>query len=188
LNFKNPFEGKCYSVIREALSSPDCALLDHNFVLSANQASSNPIVSFTGAPKKEIDVIAVDLSGNMSLLVSVKDYANAKVSPADVQEWGNVVYTMNEHTCSQDYLGIIVSSSGFSEGCAAWAMQNNVGLIPPFKGKQLSYDRTTILLMLRRVISVTVKLLSLPQQDLTNNRNFYWTVYKCVADFPEPAA
>jgi hypothetical protein len=182
MKFKNDFERCCFDAVREILV--DGVELLHNQVLVAGFAPGKGVISFTGPPKKEIDVLVVKLSGALTLLISVKDY-QAPAAPLSVQEWASVVRTMNEHASAHTYLGIVVCSGGFTEGCPAWAIDHNIGLIPPHKGKPLTWRSETVIRMLKRTIISVRSLAASSLHRLEENRNFYWEVYKCLGDFSE---
>jgi hypothetical protein len=77
-----------------------------------------------------------------------------------------------------------VASRGFSQGRAAWAIDHNFGLVPPFQGKPIRYRGDTVVAMLERAILTTERLLT-SSRNLLENSNFYWSIYKSLADFPE---
>jgi hypothetical protein len=180
--FKNDFERDCFEAARAALRGTASELL-HNRVLIADYIPGTGVISFTGSPKKEIDVLVAKLTDNTSLLISAKDYKIA-APPAVVQEWAAVVRTMSSHSTGTSYLGLVVAAHGFSEGCAAWAIDYNLGLVPPFKGKPIAYRPDTVFAMLQRATLTASSLLRSGHQ-LLENRNFYWSIYKSLADFPE---
>ncbi len=64
--------------------------------------------TFVGPPKKEIDVITANI-GNITLLISCKDFGSSKAEPAHVQEWIAVANTMNAYSAGTKYLGMVVS-------------------------------------------------------------------------------
>jgi len=134
---------------------------------------------------RSVDIIVARLSETLTLLISVKDYASP-AAPLAVQEWAAVTKTMNEHSGSQSYLGLVVCSSGFTEGCPAWAMDYNIGLVPPFKGRPIHYGKDTVVEMLKRSV-LALKRLSLSEDlRLSDHKNLFWEVYKCLSEFPEP--
>lgn len=184
MNFKNDFERRCFDAVRDILG--DVVELQHNRVLTAGFTPGTGVISFTGPPKKEIDILVVHLSPAITLLISAKNY-QTPAAPLAVQEWAAVVHTMNDHAISHAYLGIVICSSGFTEGCPAWAIDHNIGLIPPYKGRSLNFGVDTAVEMLKRIIASLRNVVSSPHHRLKENGNFYWDVYKCLGDFPEPS-
>jgi hypothetical protein len=180
--FKNAFERRCFEAVRTALRGTASELF-HNRVLIADYTPGTGVISFTGPPKKEIDVLVAKLTDNTSILISAKDYKIA-APPTAVQEWAAVTRTMSSHSTGTLFLGLVVAAHGFSEGCPAWAIDYNLGLVPPFKGKRIGYSLDTAFAMLQRAIVSASRLLHAGHK-LQENRNFYWSIYKSLADFPE---
>ena len=89
MNFKNDFEKTIFDATKEIFG--ESAKIEHNKVLRIESALYSEVASFTGPPKKEIDVITVNFGENpvASLLISCKDFTN-KAEPAHVQEWAAV--------------------------------------------------------------------------------------------------
>ncbi|MBQ3376725.1 MAG: hypothetical protein IJG62_00485, partial [Synergistaceae bacterium] len=106
---------------------------------------------------KEIDLITAKLGveANVVLLISCKQYAK-NVPPLAVQEWVSVVNTMNKYSKETKYIGMVFSSTGFSNGSEAWATTNNISLVPPLKGTQIKIDEELI-----QVLNVEPDLISL---------------------------
>src|SRR5579862_2504407 len=127
--FKNAFERSCFEAVQTALRGTASELL-HNRVLIADYTPGMGVISFTGPPKKEIDVLVAKLTDKTSVLISAKDYKIA-APPSVVQEWAAVTRTMSSHSTDTSFLGLVVAAHGFSEGCAAWAIDYNLGLVPP---------------------------------------------------------
>lgn len=184
MKFRNEFERRCFEAAQEVLGGSAIKLL-HNHILIADFTPEKGVISFTGAPKKESDVLAARVTDTCSLLIGAKDYGTAAAPPASVQEWASVVRTMNSHSSGISYLGLVVSSHGLTEGCPASAIDHNLGLVPPHKGKPIAYSSHKIVDMLKRVILTTQRFLRRPGHKLLENGNFYWSVYKLLADFPE---
>ncbi len=177
MDFKNDFEKKCYETCLPFLSE-DRIAVDHNLTIKTEKT----IVSFTGNPKKEIDVITLDFPNNIKLLISCKDF-DTNAPPSAIQEWGDVLKVFNKHAIVSSYFGIVISSKGFSEGCEAWAKADNLGVIPPYRGDRNNFNETQIFKMLERVIHVLLKSVSRRGADaFMDNENFYWLCYKTTAD------
>ena len=138
MEFKNEFEHVCFDAVGRVLEDKGVELR-HNHVLAADFRPGKGVISFTGPPKKEIDVLVAKLTPDFTLLVSMKDYEKP-APPLAIQEWASVVRTMDEHSNSTSYIGLVVCSHGFSSGCVAWAIDANIGMVPPQKGKTISYD------------------------------------------------
>jgi hypothetical protein len=183
MNFKNEFERVCFEATASALGRPALDLR-HNHILTADFTPGTGIISFTGPPKKEIDVLIAELTDSLSILISLKDY-EGPAPPAVIQEWATVLRTMNTHATRRQYLGLVVSARGFTSGCVPWAMGENIGLIPPYKGKPIGYPTLLIPKMLERAIAVIQRLSAFPPHHLSDNSNLYWSLYKCLSDYPE---
>lgn len=180
MNFKNTFEKLVYDTARAVLGS--AVVIEHNKVIQIETATSIEVASFVGPPKKEIDVITANL-GDVTLLISCKDFGNSKAEPAHVQEWVAVVNTMNHYSAGTKYLGIVISPSGFTSGVEPWASAHNLGLIPPLKGKKVRFSNNTALQMFERVLLAFSKRLRFPHQALTTAPGFYEFVYKLTEPF-----
>ena len=136
--FKNNFGKKCYEICLNSFSE-DRISIDHNSTLKTEKT----IVSFTGNPKKDIDVITLDFTNDTKLLISCKDF-ESNVPPSAIQEWGDVIKVLNKYSIASKYIGIVISSKGFSEGCEAWAKTDNLGLIPPYRGDKNHYTEDIV--------------------------------------------
>jgi len=177
MNFKNDFERKTFDTCLTFLDK-DRISIDHNYTVRTEKT----IVSFTGNPKKEVDVITLDFPNNVKLLISCKDFS-INVPPSAIQEWGDVIKVLNKHSVLSKYFGIVISSKGFSEGCEAWAKTDNLGLIPPYRGERNNFSEDQIFKMLERVIHVFLKSVERRgADDFVDNENFYWLSYKTTAD------
>ncbi len=185
MKFKNPFEKECYDIACKVLKNKNDISIEHNKVIKADFDAGEGIISFTGTPKKEIDVFVLRIRENTKLLLSVKEHEEHKSPPADIQEWGNVVNTFQKYSINDRFLGMIICSTGFTSGCGSWAMSNNLGLIPPYKGKPIVISKDIILKMLERSIIVTQKILDRNTQNLFDGKNYYWCIFKCVSDLME---
>lgn len=182
MKFKNELEQRCYEIARNALGPS--VEMEHNKRLQIESALFPEVASFKGPPAKEIDVIVVALldSPKIALLVSCKEFAK-RAEPAHVQEWAAVVRTMNNYSDGTLYLGMVVSSRGFTSGCEAWATSHNLGLVPPLKGKNLAFAPNTVLRMFERGLIALQKRVRLRSSDLTEAPAFFDFIYSLVADF-----
>jgi len=182
MNFKNELERRCYEVASNALGSS--VRLEHNKRLQIESALFPEVASFKGPPAKEIDVLVVDLldTPKITVLVSCKEFAK-RSEPAHVQEWGAVVRTMNNYSDGTLYFGLVVSSSGFTNGCEPWATSHNLGLVPPLKGKNLAFAPDTVLRMFERSLTALCKRVRLRWRDLIEASAFFDFIYSLVADF-----
>ena len=135
MKFRNEFEKRIFEVTKEIFGSS--ANIEHNKILEIENSISFEVASFSGPPKKEIDVITASIGENpiISLLISCKDFQGAKAEPAHVQEWIAVVNTMSKYSKSTKYFGLMICPNGFTSGCEPWATSSNLALIPPFKRK-----------------------------------------------------
>jgi hypothetical protein len=182
MNFKNALEQSCFEIARNALG--DTVRIEHNKRLEIESALFPEVAAFSGPPAKEIDVIAADLRDHpkVTLLVSCKELAK-RAEPAHVQEWSAVVQTMNNYSEGTFYLGMVVSSRGFTRGCEAWATSHNLALIPPIKGVSITYSPDSVLRMFDRNLKALHKRVHLRFGDLRSAPAFYDFVYSLVADF-----
>ena len=164
MNFKNALEQDCFKIARDVLGPS--VRMEHNKRIQIENSLFPEVVAFKGPPAKEIDVLVADLldSPKVTLLVSCKEFSKRAV-PAHVQEWAAVVRTMNNYSEGTLYLGMIVSSQGFTSGCEAWATSHNLGLIPPLKGKNLTSAPETVLIMFRRCLAALHKRVHLNTDD-----------------------
>jgi len=182
MSFKNQLEKQCYEIAKNTLG--DNVRVEHNKKIQIERALCPEVVSFTGPPTKEIDILMCRLidKPRIILLTSCKQLSN-KAEPAHIQEWGAVVQTMNKYGDGALYLGLVISPSGFTNGCEAWATSHNLGLIPPLKGKALVFSEQAILHMYSRVLFALHKRLQYTHIDLMSPPAFYDFVYALVADF-----
>ena len=118
----------------------------------------------------------------MVLLVSCKSLSR-RAEPAHVQEWGAVVNTMNRYSNGTLYFGLVISPTGFSSGCEAWATSHNLGIVPPLKGRKLTFDEETVFRMFERVLVALKARVRLLVNDLKAPPAFFDFVYRFVADF-----
>ena len=180
MSFKNDLEEQVYECARRVCG--DAVSIEHNKTVQIEDAMSRELASFVGPPKKEIDVITADIA-DMTLLISCKDFDASRAEPAHVQEWVAVVNTMNAYSAGTKYLGMIVSPSGFTSGCEPWASAHNLGLIPPLKGKKLTFTLETCLQMIERTLKALAKRLKFQHAELCRAPNFYEFVYKMTEPF-----
>jgi len=159
--------------------------IEHNKVVVIEDKTSKSTISFTGPPKKEIDILSIALSNdaNIQLLISCKDFANNKVEPEHIQEWCSVINKMNKHSTKSKYIGIVISSSGFTSGCETWASSDNIGLIPPIKGNNASFDKKYVIAMFKRFSTALSKRLKFPFEDMFVAPNFIDFCYSVTADY-----
>lgn len=183
MNFKNELEELVFSIAKRICD--DKVVVEHNKVLQIEFALVPEVVSFSGPPKKEIDLITAELSNNpnVSLLISCKDFKGYKALPAHIQEWGAVVHAMNKYSSGTRYLGIVLSPSSFTKGCEPWATAYNIGLIPPLKGRVISFTYQSTLKIFERVLKGLVKRLNFPYEEMLNPPGFYDFIYRLAADF-----
>jgi hypothetical protein len=151
MKFKNELEQRCFDIAVRVLG--EGVTVEHNKKITIESAIFHEVASFKGPPAKEVDVLAAELLGNprVVLLVSCK-LLGRKAEPAHVQEWCAVVNTMNKYSGGTVYFGLVMSPSGFTSGCEAWATSHNVGLVPPLKGRSLAFNEATIFRMFERVL------------------------------------
>lgn len=182
MNFKNDFEKTIFDATKEIFG--ESAKIEHNKVLRIESALYSEVASFTGPPKKEIDVITVNFGENpvASLLISCKDFTN-KAEPAHVQEWAAVLNAMSKYSNSTKYFGLVICSKGFTSGCESWATSSNLALIPPIKGKSLQYSKTTVIDMFKRSVTGFKKRLNFSFDELTRPPSFYEFIYNLTSDF-----
>ena len=184
MKFKNQFEKTIYEIAKNVFGDKSTQI-EHNKVIVIEDKTSRSTISFSGPPKKEIDVLSVTLSNNkdVQLLVSCKDFANNKAEPAHIQEWCSVLNTMNKHSKKTKYIGIVVSSSGFTSGCESWASSDNIGLIPPIKGNNIKFEEKYVIAMFKRFSTALSKRLKFPLEDIFTAPNLFDFCYSVTADF-----
>lgn len=118
----------------------------------------------------------------MVLLISCKLFSR-RAEPAHVQEWCAVVQAMNRYSGGTLFLGLVVSPAGFTSGCEAWATSHNIGILPPLKGRNLTFKRNSVLRMFERVLIALRSRVRLQIDDLRTAPAFFDFVYRLVADF-----
>jgi hypothetical protein len=182
MNFKNELEEKAFRIAEILLGST--VELQHNKVIKIETAVMPETASFAGPPKKEIDVLVAKLRSDpdIVLLVSCKEF-EGKAEPAHVQEWVAVVKTMSKYSDKTRYLGLVLSPSGFTSGCEAWASTHNLGLIPPIKGNRMTFPREMALKMYERALWGIAKRVKLAYEDLLQEPAFFDLTFRLVADF-----
>src|SRR6266404_1294137 len=182
MTFKNELERRCFEVAERALGGGVTVV--HNKRIEIESALFPEVASFRGPPAKEVDVLVAQLIGQpkVMLLISCK-MLSRRAEPAHVQEWCAVVQTMNKYADGTLYFGLVVSSTGFSSGCEAWATSHNVGIIPPLKGRRFVFGQDTILRMFERVLIALRARARLQIDDLKTAPSFFEFVYRLVADF-----
>lgn len=182
MSFKNELERRCFEIAERALGRGVTIL--HNKTLQIESALFSEVASFKGPPAKEVDVLVAELLDDpkVVLLVSCKLLLR-RAEPAHVQEWCAVVQTMNRYSDGTHYFGLIVSPTGFTSGCEAWATSHNLGIIPPIKGRRLAFNEDTVLRMYERVLVALRARVHLQIDDLRTPPAFFDFVYRLVADF-----
>ena len=184
MNFKNQFEKSIYDIAKDIFGGKNTQI-EHNKVVQIEDKTAKSTISFAGPPRKEVDVLSVTISDEfkIQLLVSCKDFSNTKAEPAHVQEWCSVLNTMNKHSVDSKYIGIVISSSGFSSGCEARASSENIGIIPPIKGKNISFSEQQVLSMFRRCCIAISRRLKFSFNDIFEAPNFFDFCYTITTDF-----
>jgi hypothetical protein len=182
MSFKNELERRCFEIAERALGSGVTIL--HNKAVQIESALFSEVASFKGPPSKEVDVLVAELldQPKVVLLVSCK-LLSRRAEPAHVQEWCAVVQTMNRYSDGTLYFGLVVSPTGFTSGCEAWATSHNVGIVPPLKGRRLAFNEDTVLRMFERVLIALRARVRLQIDDLRTAPAFFDFVYRLVADF-----
>lgn len=183
MKFKNELEEKVYEIAKRVCG--DEVSIEHNKVLQIESALYSELASFSGPPKKEIDLITAQVKGSrkIKLLISCKEFQGYKAQPAHIQEWSAVLHTMNKYSDGTKYVGMVVSPSGFTSGCEAWATSYNIGLVPPLKGRIIPFNYETSLQIFERVLKALVKRLEFPHDEMLTAPNFYNFVFRLSADF-----
>jgi len=181
MDFKNQFEKSIFDIAKDIFGGENA----HNKVIQIEDRTSKSTISFAGPPKKEIDVLCITISNELKiqLLVSCKDFSSSKAEPAHVQEWCSVVNTMNKYSVDSKYIGIVVSSSGFSSGCEAWASSDNIGIIPPIKGNNISFTEQQVVSMFKRFCIAISRRLKFPYDDIFEAPNLFDFCFAITADF-----
>ncbi len=182
MNFKNRLERVCFEMAERALGKG--VTVQHNKPIQIDSALFSEVASFKGPPSKEIDVLVAELldQPKVILLISCKLLSH-RAEPAHVQEWCAVIQTMNRYSDGTLYLGLVVSPSGFTSGCEAWATSHNIGIIPPLKGRNLTFNEDTVLRMFERVLIALKNRVRLKIDDLKTAPVFFDFVYRLTADF-----
>jgi hypothetical protein len=182
MSFKNELERRCFEVAERALGGG--VTIEHDKIIQIESALFPEVASFKGPPTKEIDVLVAELLDRpkVVLLVSCK-LLSRRAEPAHVQEWCAVVQTMNKYSDGTLYLGLVLSPTGFTSGCEAWATSHNVGIVPPLKGRRLAFGEETVLRMFERVLLALRARVRLQVDDLKAAPAFFEFVYRLVADF-----
>jgi hypothetical protein len=182
MNFKNELERKAFEIAQRALGTG--VAIEHNKTIQIESALFPEVASFKGPPKKEIDVLAAELlsSPRLVLLVSCK-LLTRRAEPAHVKEWCSVVQTMNRYADGSTYFGLVLSPTGFTSGCEAWATSHNIGLVPPLKGRILDFDESTVLRMFERSLTGLRARVALNFDDLKTAPSFFDFVFGLVRDF-----
>lgn len=105
MEFKNQFEESIYNISSVVFGNGNTQI-EHNKVICIEDKTAKSTISFTGPPKKEIDVLSIKISKTLKvqLLISCKKFNNSKAEPAHVQEWCSVVNTMNKHSLDSRYI------------------------------------------------------------------------------------
>lgn len=182
MTFKNDLEEKCFEIARRALG--DDVTVEHNKTMRIESALFPEVAAFKGPPAKEVDVLVAQLLDHpkVVLLVSCKRLAR-RAEPAHVQEWCAVVQAMNRYSDGTVYFGLVVSPTGFTSGCEAWATSHNIGILPPLKGRRLDFAEDTVLRMFERVLVALRARVRLQFANLQTAPAFFDCVYRLVADF-----
>lgn len=182
MTFRNELERRCFEIAKRALGSG--ATILHNKVVHIESALFPEVASFKGPPSKEVDVLVAELLAQpkVVLLVSCK-LLSRRAEPAHVQEWCAVVQTMNRYSDGTLYFGLVVSPTGFTSGCEAWATSHNVGIVPPLKGCRLAFNEEVVLRMFERVLIALRSRVHMQIVDLSTAPAFFDFVYRLVADF-----
>jgi hypothetical protein len=182
MTFKNDLERRCFEIAQLALGGG--VQLEHNKVVQIESALCPEVASFKGPPAKEVDVLIAELldTPKVQLLVSCK-LLSRPAEPAHVQEWGSVARTMNQYAKKTTYLGLVLSPTGFTAGSESWATSHNLGLVPPIKGRRITFNEQAVLRMFERVLLALHKRVCLRVDDLLQPPAFFDFVYRLVSDF-----
>lgn len=182
MSFKNELERQCFEIAERALGGG--VTIEHNKTIQIESALFPEVASFKGPPSKEVDVLVAELldQPKLVLLVSCK-LLSRPAEPAHVQEWCAVVQTMNRYSAGTVYFGLVLSPTGFTNGCEPWATSHNVAIVPPLKGRRLAFSEDTVLRMFERVLVALRARARLQIDDLRAAPAFFDFVYRLVADF-----
>jgi hypothetical protein len=180
VKFRNQLERAIFEAAENVCGSD--ATIEHNRVIEIDTADSIEVASFSGPPKKEIDVITAGFAAAVKILISCKQHAG-KSQPTDVQEWSAVVGTLNRYAKDTRFLGLVISPSGFTSGCEAWATAHNLGLIPPLKGNDFRFSESSAVQMCRRALGAFARRITFPSGELFTPPGFYDFVFDLIADF-----
>jgi len=182
MTFKNELERKCFETAERALGGG--VTIEHNKTIQIESALFPEVASFKGPPAKEVDVLIADLldKPKVRLLVSCK-LLSRPAEPAHVQEWCAVVQTMNRYSDGTIYFGLVLSPTGFTSGCEAWATSHNVAIVPPLKGRRLDFNEDTVLRMFERALIALRARVRLQVDDLRAAPAFFDFVFRLVGDF-----
>ena len=182
MSFKNELERRCFEIAERVLGSG--VTIQHNKTIRIETALLPEVASFKGPPAKEVDVLIAELldQPKVVLLVSCK-LLSRRAEPAHVQEWCAVTRTMNQYSKGTIYFGLVVSPTGFTNGCEPWATSHNVGIVPPLKGRPLAFDEETVLRMFERTLVALRARVRLRVDDLRTAPAFFDFVYRLVGDF-----
>jgi hypothetical protein len=181
VTFKNPLEESVFRIAKEVCGN--LAQIQHNVRIEIEDPTHLETATFSGPPKKEVDIITAAYQPNFKLLISCKQYAANKADPSDVQEWAAVVRVMNEYSEENQYFGLIISPSGFTSGCEGWATSSNLALIPPLTNKRTKFELQTSLEMTRRVLQAFGKRLAFPHEEIDAPPGFYDFVFELTKHF-----
>lgn len=182
MTFKNDLERQCFEIAQRALGGG--VQIEHNKTVQIESALYPEVASFKGPPAKEVDVLIAERldEPKVQLLVSCK-LLSRPAEPAHVQEWGSVVRTMNQYAKKTIYLGLVLSPTGFTAGSESWATSHDLGLVPPIKGRRITFNEQTVLRMFERVLVALHKRVRLRLDDLRQPPTFFDLVYRLVSDF-----
>lgn len=183
MKFKNRLEEDAFHIAQRLYGNR--ATVEHNKPIRIENALLPAVTSFSGPPKKEIDVLAAEIlkTPKIDLLVSCKEFDGTRAEPAHVQEWASVINTMSKYSGGTRYLGLILCPTGFSKGCEPWATSYNLGLIPPLKGKLLGFPYSTSLRMFERTLKAISKRVLFPHDGLFIPPEFYNFCFTITGDF-----
>lgn len=184
MEFKNKLEQDCFQIAHEIVANNGSVTIEHNKKICLDWSGKRNQITFSGLPSKEIDVLSLNLleTSGIYLLASCKYFEKSRCSTTYIQEWGNVVDVFNRNNVGKTYFGLVVSSTGFQRGCESWAMQNNLGLTPPYKGKTIQWRYDVVLKMFRRTITAYVKTVGKDWKRFKRDSSFYWDVFKLTSD------